>query len=591
MRSLNTLKSRSLNNDTLSKNRVAFALNQTATTGVSLGGGGGGTSNVDLTAVTTNILPTTNGSFNIGSSGNRFGTTFTNDINLNGNIMPVGNLVSHIGDPTHCFGNIYVNHISCGANSLAIGGAVLSARTDGGISIPSGTTIGGISPGTIRINGTKALTTDLPTSNAIGDGYVIGSNLWVASKLNSTTADGWVNVGAFRGPQGDQGLQGIQGIQGIQGNVGIQGNTGATGERGIQGIQGPPGVLEATGGTLSGTITIPDLVITGNAGFGKTTPAYRVDVSGSLNATSIYQNGALLSSVYATTGALNDFYFKADVDSSINSVLGSYSTKNYVDSRFTTLVENISTDKLDTLTEIATALQEDASFGINVYQRISSLDASIGVIRTDYATTSSLSNYASRISDVSFAGNIQMGTSRAVSVGINKIPSSLYALDVSGPTFFSGNVSLDKRPSDISYAYFDMSAVTMNVYNMCEKFVRPVFSATPTFDYNTGSIFYITPGQTSNITPVAFTNIPVAAGRSITATIIIDNSGGAYTTYITATAVSVNGTSITYRTQDGTAFAAPTAPFLIVHQFIMLFTSTTLSATNPRIIGSMSTIK
>ena len=206
MRSLNALKSRSINNDTLSKNRVAFALNQTATTGASLGGGGGGggTSNVDLTAVTTNILPTTNGSLNIGSSGNRFGTTFTNNINLNGNIMPVGNLVSHIGDPTHWFGNIYASHISCGANSIAIGGAVLSARTDGGISIPSGTTIGGVAPGTIVIKGTKALTTDLPTTNAVGDGYVIGSNLWVASKLNSTLADGWVNVGAFRGPQGER---------------------------------------------------------------------------------------------------------------------------------------------------------------------------------------------------------------------------------------------------------------------------------------------------------------------------------------------------------------------------------------------------
>jgi hypothetical protein len=210
---------------------------------------------------------------------------------------------------------------------------------------------------------------------------------------------------------------------------------------------------------------------------------------------------------------------------------------------------------------------------------------------SSYALTSSLSGYASLSTDISFAGNIQMGTSRAISIGINKAPSILFAMDVSGPTFFSGNVSLGKRTADISYAYFDMSAVTMNVYNMCEKFIRPAFSTTPVFDYNTGSIFYITPGATSNITSVAFTNIPVSAGRSITATVIIDNSGGAYTTYITATAVSVNGTSITYRTQDGTAFAAPTAPFLVVHQFIMLFTSTTLSATNPRIIGSMSTIK
>ena len=41
MRSLNALKSRSINNDTLSKNRISLALNQTATTGASLGGGGG----------------------------------------------------------------------------------------------------------------------------------------------------------------------------------------------------------------------------------------------------------------------------------------------------------------------------------------------------------------------------------------------------------------------------------------------------------------------------------------------------------------------------------------------------------------------
>jgi hypothetical protein len=50
-----------------------------------------------------------------------------------------------------------------------------------------------------------------------------------------------------------------------------------------------------------------------------------------------------------------------------------------------------------------------------------------------------------------------------------------------------------------------------------------------------------------------------------------------------------------YKTQDGTAFAAPTAPasgyWQVVHQFILLFTSATLSANNPRIIGSISTIK
>ena len=825
MRSLNTLKSRSLNNDTLSKNRVALALNQTATTGASLGGGGGGTSNVDLTAVTTDIVPTTNGTKNIGSSGNRFGTTFTNDVNLNGNIIPVGNLVSHIGDPTHWFGNIYVNHISCGANSIAIGGAVLSSRTDGGISIPSGTTIGGVAPGTIVIKGAFANTGLLPTTNALGDGYVIGSNLWVASKINSTLADGWVDVGAFRGPQGDQGIQGIQGTQGNQGIQGATGATGGAGAIGATGPQGPAGVLEATGAVFSGTITIPDLVITGNAGFGKTTPAYRVDVSGSLNAASIYQNGTLLSSVYATTSALNNYYIKSAIDGSINNILSSYATRNstdssintirtnlsgyitsndsslndirtsinqlsntgsiqdpsinqiisyntnqdssintlitqlnatdsslnaisgtyasvtYVDGIFTTLT-GVAPSQLDTLAEIATALQGDASFGFNLYQRVESCDSSINTIRTtyattaslsgyaltsalsdyaltsslsnyaiksvvdtslssyaltsalsSYATTSSLSGYASLTADVSFVGNIQIGTSRrisvginktpstayaldisgdldvngntylglgtnlvgintitpayhldvsgtinassilvnggavpvpgysgnvfsfdtsfngniqigtsrAVSVGINKTPSTLFALDVSGPTFFSGNVSINKRPADISYAYFDMSAVTMNVYNMCEKFftMATLTGVIPIVcNYAFGSIFYFPSTTSSVITSVSITNVPVIIGRSVTVTVIIENSTNTVVSYLNpaTSTITVNGQAIVYKTQDGTAFAAPTAPatavyWQVVHQFILLFTSATLSANNPRIIGSMSTIK
>ncbi len=549
MRSLNTLKSRSINKDIHSNNRVALALYQTATTGASLGSGGGGTSNVDLTAVTTDIVPTTNGTKNIGSSGNRFATTFTNDVNLSGNIIPVGNLVAQIGDPTHWFGNIYVNHISCGANSIAIGASVLSARTDGGISIPSGTTIGGVAPGTIVIKGTFANTGLLPTTNAVGDGYVIGSNLWVASKINSTLADGWVNVGAFRGPQGDQGIQGIQGTQGIQGATGDTGAPGPAGPAGSQGIQGPPGVLDTTGAVFSGTITIPDLVITGNAGFGKSTlgtPAYRVDVSGSLNAASIYQNGTLLSSVYATTSALNGYYTKSVIDGSINNILSSYANRTstdssintirtnfssyvtstdssvntirtnlsgyitsndssvntirnnlsgyitstdssvntirnnlsgyitsndsslndirtsinqlsntgsiqdpsinqiisyntnqdssintlrtrlnttdsslnaisgtyasvtYVDGRFTTLT-GVAPSQLDTLAEIATALQGDASFGFNLYQRVESCDSSINTIRSTYATTASLSkNLHFNIRRLSFSMTVKL---------------------------------------------------------------------------------------------------------------------------------------------------------------------------------------
>ncbi len=728
MRSLNSLKSRSINNDTHSKNRVAFALNQTATTGASLGGGGGTATNVDLTAVTTNIVPTTNNTKNIGSSDKRFATTFTNNINLNGDIIPVGNLVSHIGDPTHWFGNIYASHITCGNTSISIGGLTISAN-NGVISIPAGATIGGVAPGTIRINGALANTGSLSTTNTVGDGYVIDGNLWAASKNNSTLGNGWVNVGAFRGPQGSQGIQGIQGIQGLKGDQGIQGNTGATGATGATGPQGPTGVLDATGATFTGTITMPDVVVTGSTVFGKSTlgtPTYRVDVSGSLNATSIFKNGASLDSVYATTSALGSYYNKTTIDGSINSILGYYATTNYVGTQINNLI-NGAPNTLDTLAEISNALKGEASFGINVYNRIESGDSSINTIRTSLAgytlktavdaslagytlktavdaslagymlktavdaslagytlktavdaslagytlktavdaslagytlktavdaslanyalktdvdaslssyalktvvdaslssyalktvvdaslssyalktvVDASLTNYASLFTDISFGGNVQFGRGNSmVRIGVNKSPSTAFALDISGPTYFSGNVTLDKRSTDISYAYFDMSAVTMNVYNMCEKFTTmpTITSVVPLVcNYTLGSIFYY-PATTASsaITSVSFTNIPAVAGRSVTITVIIENNTNTVVTYLnpTSSTITVNGQAIVYKTQDGTAFAAPTGPatavyWQVVHQFILLFTSGTVSSTNPRIIGSMATIK
>ena len=189
-----------------------------------------------------------------------------------------------------------------------------------------------------------------------------------------------------------------------------------------------------------------------------------------------------------------------------------------------------------------------------------------------------------------------------VNIGVNKPPSSAFVLDVSGPTYFSGNVSLNKRSTDISYAYFDMSAVTMNVYNMCEKFVTmPTITAVVPIvcDYTLGSIFYyLATTASSAITSVSFTNVPVVIGRSVTVTVIIENNTNTVVTYLnpTSSSISVNGQAIAYKTQDGTAFAAPTGPstavyWQVVHQFIMLFTSGTVSANNPRIIGSMATIK
>jgi len=53
-----------------------------------------------------------------------------------------------------------------------------------------------------------------------------------------------------------------------------------------------------------------------------------------------------------------------------------------------------------------------------------------------------IGNTVSRLTDVSLNGNIQMGTTRFISVGINKTPSTLYALDISGDLDVNGNAHI-----------------------------------------------------------------------------------------------------------------------------------------------------
>lgn len=90
----------------------------------------------------------------------------------------------------------------------------------------------------VRILGTKESTADLPGAAEIGDGYLIGGNLFVWSGTE------WTDVGNIKGPKGDIGAAGPKGEKGDTGPVGPQGpkgDVGATGPQGIQGPQGPKG--------------------------------------------------------------------------------------------------------------------------------------------------------------------------------------------------------------------------------------------------------------------------------------------------------------------------------------------------------------
>ena len=333
---------------------------------------------------------------------------------------------------------------------------------------------------------------------------------------------------------------------------------------------------------------------------------------------------ASFSSVYTKTyidASFGDVYTKTRVDASFADVY----TKTYVDGSFNNIrtqlytLTNGATSALDTLAEIGTAINGDASFGIVVYQKIASSDASINNLRSQISgasqdpsinsiitkntaqdvsinsLTTSIGNvytktyvdasFAAAISnnttsDLSLNGNLQLGSGTR-SVGINKTAAAGYALDVSGASIITGNLSVVKRASDPSYSYFDLSSVNINLFNTVEKFTTLTWNATTMIlNYTQGSIFY-TSTATANTTALAITNVPTTLNRSITVTLMTPQSG---TFFFSGTAVSVNGTSVSYIKQDGTAFAAPSASrTLMIYQCVIIYASST-----PTVIGYMT---
>jgi hypothetical protein len=213
---------------------------------------------------------------------------------------------------------------------------------------------------------------------------------------------------------------------------------------------------------------------------------------------------------------------------------------------------------------------------------------------SNYALSSSLSSYPLttyvdgslnniRTSDTTFNGNITLGNGTK-SIAINKQPSASYALDISGATYITGNLSINKNPSDVSYSYFDMSSVNMNVFNVSEKFsFRTYSSPTITLDYSQGSIFDIS-AVTANITSIAITNVPTTLYRSIMVTVMLSQAAGAF--YIlpsTTNTITINGTARTYLLPNATAFTAPASARMVIHQYNILWASAI-----PIVMASMS---
>jgi len=124
------------------------------------------------------------------------------------------------------------------------------------------------------------------------------------------------------GPQGAKGDKGDTGPQGVQGPVGPKGDTGATGPQGPQGIQGPIGPqgvqgpagptlgiydslgLTSSGGRAAGDAGARNLYNLGNVGIGKSSPAEKLDVSGSIQIGGLLGDGIKFAG-YANKNFIN----------------------------------------------------------------------------------------------------------------------------------------------------------------------------------------------------------------------------------------------------------------------------------------------
>lgn len=169
---------------------------------------------------------------------------------LSQNIVPTSDKTLSLGTPDVWFKNLYVDSITVGPNTINIGGAAISASGDG-VTLPGSTTIGGVNPGTIVIKGKRNTQEDLPATSIVGDGYIIGTHLFVAGVENAEGEE-WIDAGEVKGPVGDQGATGPIGPTGSIGptgplGIGATGPIGSTGAEGPQGPQGPLGLQGPAG--------------------------------------------------------------------------------------------------------------------------------------------------------------------------------------------------------------------------------------------------------------------------------------------------------------------------------------------------------
>ena len=174
----------------------------------------------------------TNGDLNLAANG-------TGNITVSSNIIPTTDVTYNLGSLTNRFKDLYLS-----GSTIVLGSASISA-VGSTVQLPVGSTLGGVPIGSITILGSVVNSASLPGSATAGDGYLTQDNghLWVWDGA------AFVDLGAIQGPAGDTGPTGPAGPAGADGATGPAGADGATGPAGDTGPTGPAGPAGDTGPT------------------------------------------------------------------------------------------------------------------------------------------------------------------------------------------------------------------------------------------------------------------------------------------------------------------------------------------------------
>jgi hypothetical protein len=171
----------------------------------------------DSAIISSNIVPSENNVYNLGSETDQFNTVY-----LSSNSLIIGSIPLSSDENSLIIGTPEQDvSVLIPSGKLDIQQASIVAYPDGNLELPASTTIDGTLPGTIHILNRFTNTSSLPATANLGDAYIISASTDIPGDLyvctdNVQNPNIFTNIGPVRGPQGLQGPQGLEGPQGTE---------------------------------------------------------------------------------------------------------------------------------------------------------------------------------------------------------------------------------------------------------------------------------------------------------------------------------------------------------------------------------------